>query len=213
MYIPAAFRVEDAAKLGAFLQRHSFATLVTNDGTAPFASHLPMLFHPETGPHGTLVSHMARANPQWKHFESAQEALAIFHGPHAYISPSWYQTHPAVPTWNYAVAHAYGIPRIISDPDKILALLRETIALFESPLPQPWCGELPKDYLDKMMQGIVAFEIPLRRVEGKFKLGQNRSALDQQSVHAALSQSSDVEAQSLAELMAAECTSAILTHQ
>ena len=118
MYIPPAFRIEDASKLAAFIQQYSFATLVTHDGAAPFASHLPMLFHPQAGGHGTLLSHMARANPQWRHFASGAEVLAIFHGPHNYISPSWYQTGPAVPTWNYATVHAYGVPAVINERDR-----------------------------------------------------------------------------------------------
>src|SRR6187402_1806535 len=102
MFIPPAFRVDDPRKLAAFMQQHSFATLITSDGTAPFASHLPVLRRPEVGPHGTLVSHMARANPQWQHFAAGSEVLVVFHGPHTYISPAWYHIQPAVPTWNYA---------------------------------------------------------------------------------------------------------------
>jgi transcriptional regulator len=201
MYIPAAFRVDDAEKLHALMRQHSFATLITHDGTAPFATHLPVLLRPGGDGPGTLVSHMARANPQWKHFANGQEALVVFHGPHAYISPAWYETQPAVPTWNYAVAHAYGVPQIITDHDTVAALLRETVALFEAPLPQPWSGDLPQDYFEKMIQGIVAFEIPISRLEGKFKLGQNRSATDQRNVHQALRQSPDAEGRALADLM------------
>ena len=190
-YIPPAFRIEDPAKLAAFIQRYSFATLITHDGASPFASHLPILRRPDTGPHGALVSHMARANPQWQHFASGSEALAIFHGPHSYISPSWYQTEPAVPTWNYATVHAYGVPSIIDDHERIASLLRETISLYEASLPQPWAGDLPDDYREKMMRGIVTFEIPIARIEGKFKLGQNRSAADTQGVFDALSHSAD----------------------
>jgi len=203
MYIPAAFRVEDPGKLAAFVQRHSFATLVTHDGTAPFASHVPMLLR-AGGEHGTLVSHLARANPQWQHFASGQEALAIFHGPHSYISPSWYETAPAVPTWNYAAVHAYGVPSIISDREQVGALLGDLITTYEASFAQPWPGELPEDYREKMMNGIVAFEMPIRRIEGKFKLGQNRPAADVQGVHAALSQAGDAESRAVAELMAAE---------
>jgi len=204
MYVPAAFRVDDAARLGEFIVRHSFATLVTQEGGAPFASHLPMLFHAGEGAHGTLVSHMARANPQWRHFSEGREALAIFHGPHAYISPAWYQTHPAVPTWNYAVVHAYGTPRLIEDHDRIAALLREMIQRHEAPRPDPWPGDLPEEYLGKMIQGIVAFEMPVLRVEGKFKLGQNRSAADLQGVHEALAKSPSAEDRAVAELMTRE---------
>jgi transcriptional regulator len=204
MYIPSAFRIEDVAKLAAFIQRHSFATLITSDGGTPFASHLPVLFRPEAGGHGTLVSHMARSNPQWQHFASGVEALTIFHGPHAYISPSWYATEPAVPTWNYAAVHAYGVPCPITDYARIVQLLQETVSLFEASRDTPWPGELPADYRDKLIQGIVAFEIPVSRIEGKFKLGQNRSSADLQGVFDALSGSDDAESRAVAELMRAE---------
>jgi transcriptional regulator len=205
MYIPPAFRIQDAAKLAALIQRHSFATLITHDGAAPFASHLPMLFRPGAGSHGVLVSHMARANPQWQHFAAGGEALAIFHGPHSYISPSWYQTEPAVPTWNYATVHAYGVPIIFSDHERVVALLRETVSLYEASFQEPWPGDLPADYRDKLMRGIVAFEIPITRIEGKFKLGQNRSAADTQGVFDALSSSDDPDNRAFAQMMLAEC--------
>ena len=204
MYIPPAFRVEDKARLAAFLHQHSFATLITHDGAAPFASHLPMLFRPDVGPHGTLTAHMARANPQWQHFANGREALAIFHGPHSYISPSWYEATPAVPTWNYAVVHAYGIPTIFDDHERIVSLLREIVFLYESAFEQPWRGELPDEYREKMIRGIVAFNIPLTRIDGKFKLGQNRSAADIQGVFRALSGSDNGDDRALAQLMLAE---------
>ena len=205
MYIPPPFRVEDPSKLSEFIQQNSFATLVTHDGQAPFASHLPTLFRPDTGPHGTLIAHLARANPQWKHFAGGAEALAIFHGPHGYISPAWYQTSPAVPTWNYAVVHAYGVPAIIDDRERVVALLRETIAIFEAPFDPPWAGDLPADYLDKMINGIVAFEIPVTRIEGKFKFGQNRAAEDVRGVIETLSKLKDPGDQALSAMMEREC--------
>ena len=204
MYVPSHFRVEDPAKIAAFMGRYSFATFITNDGTAPFASHLPMLFTPEKGGQGVLLAHMARANSQWQHFAAGREALAIFHGPHTYISPSWYKTDLAVPTWNYAVVHAYGVPRIFNERERILSLMRETISAYESSFAQPWPGELPEDYRDKMIQGIVAFEMPVNRVEAKFKLGQNRPAADSQSVFEALSRATDHDSRALAELMIIE---------
>jgi transcriptional regulator len=205
MYIPIAFRVEDDLKLATFMQHHSFATLVTDDGAAPFASHLPMLWHQEGGSHGTLVAHMARPNPQWQHFASGREALVIFQGPHSYISPSWYQAELAVPTWNYAVVHAYGVPKIISEHERILGLLREMVSVYESAFEKPWPGELPKDFRDKLIQGIVAFEIPITRLEGKFKLGQNRPPEDLRGVVQALSRAADSDSRSLAEMMRSEC--------
>ena len=204
MYIPTAFRVESPGKLAGLIRTHSFATLVTHDGQSSFASHLPVLHHPNADSHGVLLSHMARANPQWKHFANGQEVLVIFQGPHSYISPSWYQTPLAVPTWNYAVAHAYGIPEIISDQQRLLELLQETISIFETPLPEPWNGDLPAEFRDKLMQAIVGFEIRISRIEGKFKLGQNRSAEDSQGVYNALSNTADTDSRMLAEMMLAE---------
>src|SRR5206468_2683175 len=135
---------------------------------------------------GTLLSHMARANDQWQDFARGAEALVIFQGHHTYISPSWYEIHPSVPTWNYMVVHAYGTPRLITDDDRIRAALRELVATHESAFDEPWPMDLPDDYLRKMLRGIVAFEIPITRLEGKFKLSQNRSERDRQLVIAAL---------------------------
>jgi transcriptional regulator len=205
MYIPPAFRVDDARKLAAFIQRHSFATLISYDGKAPFASHLPMLFRPDVGSHGTLVSHMARANPQWQYFAPGSEVLAIFHGPHSYISPSWYQTEPAVPTWNYASVHAYGVPTVFNEHERVVSLLRETVSAYEASFTQPWPGDLPDNFRDKLMHGIVAFEIPVTRIEGKFKLGQNRSTEDTQGVFEALSRSADADSLAIARMMLTEC--------
>jgi transcriptional regulator len=206
MYIPAAFRVEDATKLAAFIQAHSFATLITTDDSAALvASHLPMLFRPELEPHGTLVSHMARANPQWQHFASGREVLAIFHGPHGYISPLWYQTELAVPTWNYATVHAYGVPAIIDDHERVVSILRDTVAAYESEFERPWPGDLPDDYRDKLIRAIVAFEIPVTRLEGKFKLSQTRPPGDIQGVCDALTRAGDAESLALARLMLTEC--------
>jgi transcriptional regulator len=205
MYIPTAFQVEDELKLASFMQRHSFATLVTDDGAAPFASHLPMLWRQEGGSHGTLAAHMARANPQWQHFASGRQALVIFHGPHSYISPSWYKTKVAVPTWNYAVVHAYGVPLVIHEYERIGTLLREMVSVFESAFEKPWPGELPDDFRNKMIHGIVAFEIPITRLEGKFKLGQNRPPEDLRGVVQALSHADDPDSRLLAEMMRREC--------
>lgn len=206
MYIPSAFRVEDTGKLSNFMRQYSFATLVTHDGTAPFASHVPMLHVPDARGHGRLVSHMARANPQWQHFATGVEVLCMFHGPHGYVSPSWYQTSPAVPTWNYAAVHAYGVPQVIEDHDRIVALLRDTVVRYESARPQPWPGDLPEEYRDKLIRGIVAFEIPISRVEGKFKLNQNRSPEDIHAVIDALEKSGDPDDLALARIMASEST-------
>jgi transcriptional regulator len=205
MYIPSAFQIDDPGKLAAFVRKHSFATLITHDGSAPFASHVPVLFRPEAGEHGTVLGHLARANPQWRHFASGAEALVIFHGPHSYISPSWYETTPAVPTWNYGVVHAYGVPVIFEERERVVELLQETIAIYEAGFEKPWAGDLPEDYMEKMIRGIVAFEIPVRRIEGKFKLGQNRSAEDLRGVYEGLMKGGDAEGFAVAKMMVEEC--------
>src|ERR1041384_4098793 len=131
MYIPSKFKIEDTTKLARFIRENSFATLITQADGVPFASHLPILFEPNSPPAGKLLGHMARANPQWKHFADGREILAVFHGPHAYISPRWYKTSPQVPTWNYTVVHAYGKPRLIDNDSELENLLDRTIRFYE----------------------------------------------------------------------------------
>ncbi len=201
MYLPKSFQIEDLAELHAFMRAFGFATLVTQHAGAPFASHLPFLLDAERGPHGTLLAHMARANPQWRDFTAGGEALVIFQGPHAYISPSWYETHPSVPTWNYAVVHVYGQPRIVEDHATLHHMLETLVDTHEAAFAQPWRMDLPHDYLDKMMRAVVGFEIEITRLEGKFKLSQNRPATDQRHVVDALAASGDPLGVGVAELM------------
>jgi len=199
MYIPKAFREDDIRTLHTFMQAYSFATLVTQQNDAPFATHLPFLLDTGRGPHGTLLAHMARANHQWYDFNSAQEVLAIFQGPHAYISPTWYEVELSVPTWNYAAVHAYGLPRLIDDREELYTLLKALIQTHEAHFEKPWPFQLPDDYLQKMMRGIVGFEIEITRLEGKFKLSQNRTEAERTNVITALQASTDTFA--VAEMM------------
>ncbi len=201
MYIPKAFREDDLKKLHKLMQEYSFAVLVTQQEGVPVATHLPFLLDTERGPFGTLMAHMARANAQWRAFNGEQEVLVIFQGPHAYISPSWYEVELSVPTWNYAAVHAYGIPRIIEDRTILYALLKALIQRHESQFEKPWDFQLPDDYLQKMMQGTVGFEIEITRLEGKFKMSQNRSSSEQQRVIAALREGQDISSVQVAELM------------
>jgi transcriptional regulator len=204
MYIPSFNQVTDLAILHDLMQRFSFATLVTQHEGRPFATHLPFLVDPTWGEQGRLLAHLARANPQWTDFAPDVEALVIFQGPHTYISPSWYATHPSVPTWNYAVVHAYGVPRVLTDDRQIDEALRRLVALHEDALAAPWTMEqVPPEYLKKMKRGIVAVEVPLRRVEGKLKLSQNRSQADRVRVMAALAGRPEDGAQGVHELMQA----------
>jgi transcriptional regulator len=201
VYIPKWFRETDQAALHDLMRANSFATLISQHDGAPYASHMPMLLQADAGPHGTLVGHMARANPQWRDFAPEQEVLTIFQGPHAYVSPSWYETELSVPTWNYAVVHAYGTPRVIEDHAELYDILKATVQMYEAPFEQPWPFDLPEDFVDKMMRAIVGFAIPITRLEGKYKLSQNRPLADQQRVVEALYQQGDELSTGTAALM------------
>jgi transcriptional regulator len=202
MYLPRSFQEQDPQRLFAFMRRHSFATLVTVEDGVPFASHLPILVEPGSeGTQGRLLAHMARANPQWRGFSQDQDVLVIFQGPHAYVSPSWYVTEPNVPTWNYTVVHAYGRPRLIEEPEECLRILRESVATYESGFEKPWTLEQVGDYVRKLLLGIAAFELRLTRVEGKFKLNQNRAPEDRRAVMEVLERSADPEQRAVGALM------------
>ncbi len=186
MYMPKSFQEADRTTLHQLMQTYSFATLITQADGMPYASHVPLLLRPDDGPYGTLVGHLARANPQWRHFDAAREVLVIFQGPHTYVSPSWYGVHPSVPTWNYAVVHAYGTPRVMDDHDEFYAALSALVQVYEAPSAQPWRFDLPDDYVRQMMRAIVGVSIRITRLEGKYKLSQNRSLDDQRRVAAVL---------------------------
>ena len=182
MYIPKLNREDNVAVLHELMQTYSFATLVTQHDGAPYATHLPLTLCPDAGPYGTLIGHMARANPQWRDFDAEREVLVIFQGPHTYVSPSWYTVQPSVPTWNYVAAHAYGAPRLIDDEAELYEALQQLVQTYEAPRQQPWTMNGPDAFLRKMMQAIVGFTIPIARLEGKYKLSQNRLPEDQARV-------------------------------
>jgi transcriptional regulator len=202
MYTPRHYEEQDPERLLALMRRYGFATLVTagEDGV-PFATHLPLLAG--RGEDGTvrLTGHMARANPQWRSFAEARDVLAIFHGPHGYVSPTWYTRAPEVPTWNYAVVHAYGRARILESPDAVLDVLRASAALYEAGNPEPWKPERAGEFVHRLMSGIVAFELRVTRLEGKAKLSQNKDAENRRSVISHLEQSPYAGDRELAELM------------
>lgn len=202
MYVPPAFRFDDAEALHAAIRRHSFGTLVTHGEGGMIASHLPFLLQSDAEASDRLRGHMARANPQWKEFPGSKEVLVLFQGPHAYISPSWYETREAVPTWNYEAVHVYGTPHLIDDPAAVRALLDETAAVYEAVRPEPWsANQMPAGWIDKLQRGIVGFEIRITRIEGKRKLSQNRPEADQIGVLAGLRDSGDPDDLALARLM------------
>lgn len=204
MYIPKAFREDDLDQLHALIRRYSFAILVTQHEGLPLATHLPFVLDAGRGPHGTLLAHMARANPQWRSFGEQREALVIFQGPHAYISPSWYEVEPSVPTWNYAAVHAYGTPRIVEDPAELAEMLRALVDVNEAGFERPWEVRLPDDYLGARLRAIVGFEIPIARLEGKLKLSQNRTEGERRRVAAALRESGDPSDAGVAAMMDAD---------
>lgn len=181
MYIPAVYHEKDLVRLHALMRDYSFATLITVLDGSPFATHLPFLLNESRGQYGTLRSHMARQNPQWQHFSGTEEALVIFQGSHAYISPSWYKSTPNVPTWNYMVVHAYGVPHLV-DEASLIDILQETVRQSEASFEQPWELDVPEDYFQKLLRGVVGFEIEITRLEGKSKLSQNKPEADRESV-------------------------------
>jgi transcriptional regulator len=180
MYLPRHFREDDPAVLRRVMTEHSFATLVTCEGDEPFAGHLPFLHREDGSPHGHLLAHMARPNAQWRHLQAGQKALVVFHGPHAYVSPSWYADALNVPTWNYVVVHAYGSATLL-DTDELRALLSELVDANEQRFARPWSMDrLPEEFVTKLLAGIVGIRISIERLEGKLKLSQNRKPDDQQ---------------------------------
>jgi transcriptional regulator len=197
MYSPPYNRVEDRAELLEFMRANNFVLLVTGTGGTLHASHLPAVIE-ESQEKLKLDMHMARNNPQWQEFFD-EDVLVVFAGPHAYISPRWYEQKPRVPTWNYAAVHAYGVPRIISDKNEKHASQRRLIASLD-PQWLPKFDTLPAEYVSSMLDGIVNFEIPVARIETRWKLSQNRGRREMELIAAALEQSGDSVERSLATL-------------
>lgn len=197
MYIPRSFAVTDSATLHDFIERHSFGLLVSTVGGEPFATHLPFLLDRGAG---TLVGHVARANLHWREL-AGQTALAIFSGPHAYVSPTWYEAAEVVPTWNYTAVHAYGRATIVEDPAELLDIVRRSVAAYEQSMPRPWELNEPPAFLDKMLAQIVGFRITIERLEGKFKLSQNHPAERQEKVSRALREQGGEDALGVAAMM------------
>lgn len=199
MYIPEYNRVEDVAATLAFIQANPFAILISATDSAPFATHLPLLAREVDG-RMQLQGHMAKANPHWRSIGKDKESLVIFHGPHAYIAPSLYEIRESVPTWNYAVVHVYGQVTMFADEARLRQVLLATIARFDSSYVEQW-SSLTEQYQSRMLQHIVGFEMSTTRVETKFKLSQNRTKAEQESVIRSLALSSDSSVTALAALM------------
>ena len=197
MYVPASFAQPETARLHDFMARNSFAILTSRGEDGLIASHLPLLLD-DGG--DRLIGHMARANPQWRRVEG--EVMAVFSGPHAYISPSWYEEGGTVPTWNYVAVHAYGTFHLVEDEPGLREILRRTVATYEGPRPEPWPYDESAPHVEGLLRAIVGFRIDINRLEGKWKLSQNHPEARRRRVVAALQDRPDGDAREIARLMA-----------
>lgn len=206
MYVPAHFEETRGEVLHGLMRTHPLAALVVPGGVELAVSHIPLLFDPAPGPHGTLRGHVARANPLWQQLGGPQPCLAIFQGPQAYVTPSWYPSKhahgKAVPTWNYAVVHAHGPARAIEDPAWLLDHLSAMTDAQESRQALPWkITDAPKDYIDRLMQAIVGIEIAITSLRGSWKVSQNRPQADRLGVAAGLQARDDEASRQMAALV------------
>lgn len=206
MYTPRSFAINDLQQLQRQMLDARLAMVVTHGAQGLQASHLPLLLRPDEGPNGTLYGHFARANPQWKELQEGAEALVIFAGADAYVSPGFYPSKAehgkVVPTWNYIAVHAYGTAQVFTDAEPLLDLVSALTDRHESGRAQPWkVADAPADYIDGMLKAIVGFALPIQRLEGKRKLGQNRSSTDIAGVREGLAASPNAQDRALAHLM------------
>ncbi len=202
MYLPDEFIVTDPNELHAFIEQNSFGLLVSQVEGLPFATHLPFLLDRTSGRHGVLIGHMARANPQWREARG-QTVLAIFAGPHAYISPTWYEAEHVVPTWNYTAVHVYGSFEIVEDEESLLDIVGKSVRFYEKPLSPPWTFDGSTTFARRLLAQIVGFRIAIERIEGKWKLNQNHPIERRLKVIRSLRSRGDENALVLADLMEA----------
>src|SRR5258708_3270043 len=165
MYIPPAFAETDVTKLHEFIEQHSFGVPLSQLEGLPFASHLPFLLDRSAGPHGTLVGHMARANPQWREL-AGQKILAIFSGPHYYISPTWYQSEQVVPTWNYVAVHAHGRVEVVEDKGPLLDIVQRSVRVYEQAMPRPWAFDPSSKFVERMLAQMAGSRIEVEKTGG-----------------------------------------------
>ena len=204
MYIPTQFREDDIPTVHAAIRAAGLATLVTNGPDGLIATPLPLLIDPDPAPYGTLHGHVARATPQWQRSDPAADGLAMFMGPDAYVTPSWYQTKretgKVVPTWNYVAVHAYGPVEFYTDPDRLLALVTRLTRRHEDKRAQPWAvSDAPDDFIRSQLKGIVGCVLRINRLEGKWKMSQNRVAADRAGVTLGLRADGNTEVAALVE--------------
>lgn len=206
MYVPQHFEEQDLGVLHALMQAHPLGAWVTQADGELVVNHIPFLVEPAQGRYGTLIGHVARTNPVWKTFSREAASVVIFQGPQSYITPAWYPTRQAhgkaVPTWNYAVVHAHGVPRAIEDRDWLLERVTQLTDLQESKRAAPWrVSDAPLDYIDTMLKAIVGIEIPISAIVGKWKTSQNRPLPDKLEVIAGLHERGDENSREMAALV------------
>ena len=206
MYLPSHFAQPDALALRALMRDHPLATFITHGAQGLDANPVPLLWLDDGSPHGLLRGHVARANPVWRDTSPGSEALAVFHGPDAYISPNGYankrETGKVVPTWNYAVVHARGPLRIVEDAVWLRELVTALTRIHEATQPQPWAvTDAPADYIERMLGAIVGIELPLTSLQGKWKASQNQPAANREGVVAGLRQSGTAAGQAMADVV------------
>jgi transcriptional regulator len=197
MYTPKHFKVEDENKIYQFITEHSFATLFSQHNGSPFATHLPLILNRDEG---VLTGHFARPNGQWKDIEQ-QEVLAIFQGPHSYISPSWYETNQAVPTWNYVSVHVYGTIELMKNDDELMMSMKEMVQTYEAPTSGYKLDDSNSNYVEGLKKGVVGFKFIINRIEGKCKLSQNHSEERQHLIIKNLEERTSHHARQIADLM------------
>jgi transcriptional regulator len=202
LFVPEHYRERGATELFEAMRAHAFATIVSagTDG-APAATWIPFVVEGEPK-RPVIYGHLARANPQWTTWHPATPLLALFQGPHHYVSPSWYASSPNVPTWNYLAVQVRGRPRVLEDPREVEAMLERLVAQFEADREPAWeLRDEPSDYRERMARGIVAFELLIDEIAGAFKLSQSKSAADRAGAIAGLERCAGDDAEAIAQLM------------
>ncbi len=206
MYVPKHHEESDLSVLQALMRARPLGTWVTQGDGELIVNHVPFLLDPARGEFGTLLAHVARANRVWQSFSRTVDSVVVFQGAQTYITPSWYPSKhehgKAVPTWNYAVVHAHGVPRAIEDREWLLRHVNQLTGVHEAGQAHPWkVSDAPPDYIDKMLQSIVGIEIPIKRLVGKWKVSQNRPDADKLGVVAGLLAREDAAAKEMASLV------------
>ena len=200
MYLPKHFEVTDKVKLHDFINTNGFGILFSHTGPERMASHIPFILDESAGEQAMLLGHMARENPQWEQ-ANGQQVLVVFSGPHVYVSPSWYQEPETVPTWNYLAVHIYGLFRPAEDSQHSQRILQRLTDYFESSQPEPWQADFNTEYTKHMLDRIVAFEIDIQRIQGKWKLNQNQPERRRRRVADTLKNQAGDDSRSIARLI------------